>query len=264
MRRSNVFWAIILLTIGTLLLLNNFNIINVGWNIIWPVVLILIGLWVLVGRYLGGESALETESVTVPLGETAKAKLTFEHGAGRLDIKPGASPANLVEGTFRGGVERQINTSGGLTTATFQAAFVDWMNPGNWGPQGRDWEIRLSDQVPLEITFKGGASENRLNLEPLNVTDLKISTGASSTVVTMPAKAEYTKVDIDSGAASLDIIIPQGVAARIKIDSGVAGIDVDQSRFPRSGGEYASPDYAEAARKLDIKIDTGVGSVSIK
>jgi hypothetical protein len=264
MRKSNVFWAIILLTVGTLLLLNNFNVINVGWNIIWPVVLILIGLWVLVGRYLGGDAALETESVTVPLGETTKAKLTFEHGAGRVNIKPGASTANLVEGTFSGGVDHQANTSGGMTTATFQVAFTDWMNPSNWGPHGRDWEICLSDQVPLEITLNGGASENKLDLEPLNVTNLKIATGASSTVVTMPANAEHTSVDIDSGAASLDIIIPQGVAARIKIDSGVAGIDVDQSRFTRSRGAYVSPDYAEAAHKLDIKIDTGVGSVSIK
>jgi hypothetical protein len=41
-------------------------------------------------------------------------------------------------------------------------------------------------------------------------------------------------------------------------------ISVDQNRFPRTGNGYQSADYDTAANKVDILIETGVGSVKVK
>ena len=88
---------------------------------------------------------------------------------------------------------------------------------------------------------------------------------ASSTKVSLPANAGNTRVDIDSGASSLILHVPSGVAARIRVKSGIASINIDSNRFPRQeGGLYESADYASAANRADITIDTGVGSVEIK
>jgi hypothetical protein len=55
------------------------------------------------------------------------------------------------------------------------------------------------------------------------------------------------------------------VAARIRVKTGIASVNVDSNRFPRQdGGLYESADYATAANRADITIDTGVGSVEIK
>ena len=95
--------------------------------------------------------------------------------------------------------------------------------------------------------------------------ELDIDTGASSTEVTLPANAGNTLVDIDSGAASVKVSIPTGVAARIRVKSGIASVNVDSNRFPRQdGGLYQSADYPTAANRADITIDTGVGSVDVK
>ncbi len=135
-----------------------------------------------------------------------------------------------------------------------------------WYPgESLDWDIRLNGDVPLNLKIDSGASASTLDLTDLKVVDLDIDTGASSTEVTLPANAGNTRVDIDSGAASLNIRIPTGVAARIKVKSGIASINVDSARFPRiDGGLYQSADYANAANRADITIDTGVGSVEIK
>jgi hypothetical protein len=44
----------------------------------------------------------------------------------------------------------------------------------------------------------------------------------------------------------------------------MADIQVNKSRFPRVGGVYQSEDYATAENKVDIDIETGVGSISVR
>jgi hypothetical protein len=68
---------------------------------------------------------------------------------------------------------------------------------------------------------------------------------------------------VSSGAASVNIRIPQGVAARIRWRGGLSSINVDPSRFPRFGDTYQSPDYDSAANKVDLDVEMGVGSVTV-
>jgi hypothetical protein len=69
---------------------------------------------------------------------------------------------------------------------------------------------------------------------------------------------------VKSGAAAVSLRLPEGVAGRIYIQSGLAGISVDTSRFPQVSGGYETPGYGTAANKADIRIETGVGSIDIR
>jgi len=265
MYRGNVFWALVLILAGALLLLNNFDIIDVSWELIWPAFLILLGAWFLFGRLLPAGSD-ETHTLNVPLEGAVQARVKLEHGAGRLDLHGAAAPGELLTGSFGPGIVHTVRRDGDTVNLNLRAPsdFFFWMWPGNWGGQGMHWDFGLTDEIPLSLDFSGGASENVLNLSALKVTDLKVSTGASSTVLTLPANAGFTDVKVESGAASVEMDIPQGVAARITISSGLAGIDVNTARFPKSGGIYQSPDYDSAANKVAIQVETGVGSVKIR
>ena len=68
---------------------------------------------------------------------------------------------------------------------------------------------------------------------------------------------------VESGVASVKITIPQGVGASIKVESGLAGINIDSTRFTRDGDNYRSADYATAVNKIDLDVETGVGSVDV-
>ena len=104
-----------------------------------------------------------------------------------------------------------------------------------------------------------------LDLRDLNVKLLDVDSGAVSTTVVMPAAAGETRAVFDIGAASLDIEIPPGVAARVRIDSGLTSVQVDQSRFPRAGeGEYRSEDFGTATNRIDLEINAGVSSVRVR
>jgi hypothetical protein len=116
----------------------------------------------------------------------------------------------------------------------------------------------------MSLTFETGASDARLDFSELLVTDLRISTGASSTVVTLPAQASHTKVRIESGAASVKVRVPDGVAARVRIGGALTDRNIDRTRFPRAGGVYESPGFESADNRADIVIEMGVGSVSVR
>jgi hypothetical protein len=73
-----------------------------------------------------------------------------------------------------------------------------------------------------------------------------------------------TNFKVEAGAASLVIFVPEGVAARIEADAGLATVTVDQNRFPKQGGIYQSENFENAENKVDIRIETGMASIDIR
>jgi hypothetical protein len=71
-------------------------------------------------------------------------------------------------------------------------------------------------------------------------------------------------VSIEAGVASVKLTIPEGVSADIQARGGLASIQIDQKRFPRDGERYRSADYDTAGNKIDLMIETGVGSVEVR
>jgi hypothetical protein len=41
------------------------------------------------------------------------------------------------------------------------------------------------------------------------------------------------------------------------------GLGLDERRFPRSGDEWSSPDFATATHRVEINVSGGVGSVRV-
>ncbi|NOH10960.1 MAG: hypothetical protein HND51_04865 [Chloroflexi bacterium] len=263
MRSSRLFWAIILLGGGSLLLLNNLNIIDINFGILFAFFLILLGVFTM---FIRRDSSEGSESqVSVSREGVSSASLHFEHGAGQLLISGGADKDKVISGTAGGGVKAKTNYSQDHLRAKVSASGEDfflWALPWNWGG-ARTWNLHLTPDIPLDVHVEAGATENRLDLKDLQVRDLHIETGASSTDVTLPANAGMTHVKVESGAASVNIRVPDGVAARIETEAFAAGVDIDNQRFPKNGSVNTSPDYAEADNKVDIRISTGVGSVKI-
>ena len=264
MRRDYLFWGTVLILLGGLMFLNTADIRLLGginpMNLFWPSALILLGAWIMFGVFLRGNA--EEEQVSIDLQGAGQASLKLSHGAGRLVLGAGASPGQLLTGTFAGGVKQSAHLSGDKLEAHIEArpfSFPPFF--GGW--QGLEWNISLNRDIPLALRLETGASQSELDLRELKVTDLKVSTGASKTDVTLPANAGETTVKVELGAASLDMVVPDGVAARIRAEQGVAAIEIDTARFPYSNGIYESADYSSAQNKVDIMIQAGAGRVAV-
>jgi predicted membrane protein len=262
--RGSLFWGIVLIILAVLLFAN-----QQGWlagNIFtyfWPAIIILAGIWLLVGASGRGHYTSNGETISIPLESAQSARIKMDHGAGRLNVHSGAASAELLNGVFGSEVDYKSSVNGGQMQVKLRNSPQFW----GWfpGAGSLDWDIRLNPGIPLNLKIDSGASATTLDLSDLKVVELNIDTGASSTEVTLPANAGNTLVDIDSGASSVKLNLPTGVAARIRIKTGIASVNVDSNRFPPQGnGLYLSADYATAANRADITIDTGVGSVEVR
>jgi hypothetical protein len=259
-RRSNLFWGSILIVLAGLLLLRQMGLI-VGdiFGFFWPLLIIALGVWLIIGFFTRNR-VVAGEVVSVPLEGATSAYLKIDHAAGRLTLHSGANPEEIIHGTFGNGLSYKSRLEGDRLEVKLRTAYHFW---AWWPGESLNWDVSLNREIPLNLKIDSGASSSILNLSDLKVTNLDIDTGASSTELTLPANAGNTSVDIDTGASSLKVNIPEGVAARVRIKSGIASINVNP-RFPRlDGGLYQSNDYTTAINRVDMTIDAGVGAIEV-
>src|SRR3990170_3481178 len=236
------------------------------WRVFFPLLLILLGtltLWTVVNR----SGAPEQVELQVPLETARGARLRFRFGAGRLRIGAGAHADHLLELSARGGARTSAKMDGDQKAVEVWVPtefFGDVLAPWKWyGGEPPRWDGRLRGAVPLQLDFEIGACEAEVDLTDLLVREFRLATGASSTLVRMPAAAGETRARIAAGAASVKIVIPSGVAARVVTQTGLGEVKVDGRRFPRNGSIFESADYSSAKNKVDLSVEAGAASVEI-
>ncbi len=269
MRNGGIFWGIILVLLGGLFLLETLGILpaNVNvWGVFWPLLLIALGLSALIQALRPGYA--RAEALRLPLEGARAARVKIGYGAGELMIDDRAGLDELLNGSFGGGVESHTRRSMDETSVELRLPARNlqfFWPPVGPGPRGLNWTIGLNPEVVYRLELEVGASRNRMNLTNLKVSELRLQTGASATEIDFPARAGRTSAVIKAGAAGVEVRVPQGVGVRIHAAGGLAEVNVDTVRFPRTGGgDYRSADYETAANRLDLEIEAGLGSVSVR
>lgn len=261
--RNSLFWGLVLVILAGFLLLNQLGILSGDiWGYFWPTVIILLGLWLIIGVVFRKRGKLEEIALSIPLETAKRASITLEHGAGKLNISSGTSVSEILSGKFGS----EINNTTKLNGDQIQVKLHPYPQFLSWFPgDGLNWDVKINKNVPISLKIESGASSADINLSDLKVTDLDIDTGASNLEISLPSGAGNTHVEIDAGASSLLIHIPEKVAAKIALKTGVSSISINSNRFPLIGKyAYESPDYAAAENKIDMTINAGVGSITVE
>jgi hypothetical protein len=265
MRKNGVFWGSMIILLGLVLLLNSMGLLPGNfWSLFWPMVMIMLGLWYLI-RPVIQRGAMESQTLTLPLDAASSAEVKIRHGVGKLTVGAAAGSSNLLEGTFEGGMNHEIQRDEAHIILKLKADAPDFFFglPPAPGFRGICWDLFLNPIIPLTLDIKSGASETKLNLEGLKVTVLDLETGASSNEITLPAAAGVTMVRIKSGAASIHLRLPPGVAGRIRHQGGLSSIKIDPQRFPFNGQVYETPGFINSPNRSEIMIESGVGSIEV-
>jgi hypothetical protein len=187
-------------------------------------------------------------------------------GVGRLNLDSLGDTASFAEVRAEGEEwtlpRADFRTEGGvayLDVRSVERAGPHW----NFGWHETSWNISLAPRMALEVDIDTGVSQSHLDLNQLDVEELTLDSGVGAVGVTLPGRTRDGRVRISGGVGALHVVIPQGVAARIRVDGGLGRVSVDTGRFPRSGNVYRSSDYDTAAYRLDITISGGVGEVTV-
>ena len=261
MRRSEIFWGSLLVLLGVLFFLSTAGILKgdvFSW--FWPFAIIAVGLWILGGRFVTNVDFNKARQFSIPLQGAKEGRLSIDHGAGQIELSAGANAGDFLTGLAGVGMDHSSHLDGDKLEVKIDAgpSFMPFI-----GPEGGVWQFRLNPDLPISLDIDAGASRLNLDLRDLQVKYLSFDGGASRITLTLPARVKNMVVDIEAGAAGIDLNVPQGVGLRLRLKS-VGSANIDQTRFtPREGNIYQSLDYDTVKYRAEVTIEGGATSVKV-
>lgn len=198
----------------------------------------------------------------VELGSARAATVRIDMPVGELTVKGGAD--GLAQGTFR------INA-------------VNWEPRMNYGVNGDEgllvvdkpnaeiplggelvnqWDLLLSNTVPIKLEINAAAVEAELDLRGLNLIDLVIEADAGDTIVDLSSALDHDlRVTINGGMGEISVKLPTEMGVQVSADTGIGGLT--SGGLMRDGDKYVNDAFGEAAHTLYLDISAGVGAIEL-
>ena len=236
-----------------------------------------------------------THNLSEPLNGTKTTTVDIDTDSGNLTMdRLTGGEQLLASGTLQyfekqGPPTRTLSSSNGQATLTLRGGGTErsWFRlPWAACTGAYEWQIHLNPNVQSDITAHSGGGNIKFNLASMAVTRLSADTGGGNMDVVLPdntanlsvtAKTGAGNVSVElgsgttgnntvnatSGAGNVVVCVPSGIAAKIHATSGLGKVIVDSAFSQTDKNTYQSPDYDDAANKVEITVHSGAGNVSV-
>jgi hypothetical protein len=183
-------------------------------------------------------------------------------GAGEVKVEGGAT--DLLNADFTYNVPRwkpevtyEVNGDTGRLTIEQPSA------GGHGGHTRYEWDLRLSDQVPLQMKVDEGAGRANLNLVGLRLSRLEMNLGAGESTVNFDGhwKNDLT-ASIHGGVGKAPLQLPRDGGVRVVAHGGLGALTA--SGFSKQGDAYVNEAYGKSNVSLRIEVEGGVGEINLE
>ncbi len=217
-----------------------------GWSYLWPLTLIGLGVLLVISRTSasGGH-----QSVSLPREIASQAELDIGFGGGRLRLEGGSAQLVDVSST-NDDVRAEISRNGSTARARLRQSRY---GIGHWwgGPEG---QVRAAADLPTDLRLNGGAGDFDLDLSGMAIVRAAVSIGAANVRLVLPRPRGQVELRVSTGAASVTVVVPDGVQARVMNSGGLISID----------GQTETPGYASAIDRVLVRITGGASSINVR
>jgi hypothetical protein len=288
-RRNEIAGPVFMIGLGLIFLLSSLRLIGWGaWDILWrlwPVLLVSVGLEIIVGRrslwisilivlvilaglggviwfYGSGPVAGESMSgnqVNQILGDIGQADVTISPAAGDLNVEALKDSKSLVRGEVSTGRNQEVYTDYEISGSTGYFKVDSWSMVNFPGSGVWDWDLALTDKVPLNLELTMGAGDMNADLAGIILTDLNLSQGVGQLTVLLTDKGDY-RAEINQAIGSIEVGIPKGTGVRIEVSKAISSLSMP-SGLEKRGGYYYSPNYDQADQQIELDISQAIGSI---
>ena len=187
-------------------------------------------------------------------------------GGGRLIVRGGADTDKLLEGQFDYRGERPDHYSN-LRGSTMEIGLDVNSSRKHFSFNSRDrerWIVKLNEDTPTIIDLNAGAAQVRLDLEDVTCQRLDLGTGAADIDVTFGSKSPVIDCAIDCGAASIDMVIPQGAGLKIDKSTPLSSLSTGDIDLIKNDDGMISPDFESRSVRINLTVDAGLSSLRIR
>jgi hypothetical protein len=213
-----------------------------------------------------------TDHFSESLNGATAAKVDINAGDGNLTIDrlPGGESV-LASGTLQyigdqNLPTRKLVSSSGHATLTLKGSSSkqSWLRlPWSACNGATEWQIHLNPTVSSDITAHSNGGNIKLSLAGMALTRVSADTGGGNIDLVLPDNMVHLSVTAKTGAGNVVVHIPGGVAARIHATTGLGKAIVDLRFTKIDKNTYQSPDFDQAANKVEITANSGAGNVSV-
>jgi len=310
MKTKHLFWGFLFITIGLLVLLNNFGSINLDWITIWkfwPAVFILLGIsflirqevlkgfivsltaillafaifatfkagWELAGDhfFIDVDDGIEiSESDSDEIETTTfeeefnpgiqKAILNFDAGAGSFILKN--TTAKLISLTARGIKDNyRLNRNDNKEVSTLDFEMERTRFSFRKGKIRNKVEFNLNPEPVWNMNLDLGAASIDFDFSKFKVEKIDMNMGAASLKTKLGDLSDQLKFNLDAGASSIEIWVPETSGCEIKTDVALSSKDFEG--FNKISSDlYRTENFGTSGKKIYLEIDSGVSSIKVK
>lgn len=226
---------------------------------------------------IGEDAEVKTDHFAEALDDAAKARIVLEPTVGQATITALADSDNLIEAdvTYIGEMKFEVKSDGERKVATLrQQTQQDVMKPikdalGSFARRDElRWDMRLTPNIPLDVTINSGVTANDFDLRGLQLTELRYNGGTGKTDLNLPTMGKEYPVTLNSGTGELNVTIADGAAIDLKANNGTGKTTVAFGRGATAdahiaGGIGQCTVIVPADAAVRIKAATGLGKINV-
>jgi hypothetical protein len=123
-------------------------------------------------------------------------------------------------------------------------------------------DLKLNSTPLWDLNFNLGAASIDFDLTPYKTYNIAIKMGAASLKLKLGDRSEESRLNIDAGASSIDIDVPQDAGCEVKTESSLSAKYINGFKNIEDN-LYRTDNFDSAKKKIYITIKSGVSSITI-
>jgi len=302
MKYSKIFWGVILIAIGVLFALRNFDIFSFSWHSIfrlWPLILVFWGIAILPVKSVikliltviaifiaviilvrhpgpcfqwfdwrcGDKYILRQDD-----NQWEEQHLTETYDSSvftaRLNLEAAAGKfyiKNTSSELFEFNSEGDTGPFKITTSQVNNTKIINVKHERYYIRRGKVSSkawLALNPEPVWKLNIDVGAASLEMDLSPFKIEKVEIDGGASSIELKLGDKIRRTKVSIDAGASAIKIKIPYECACEVNTSTILSARELDGFNKIKKGF-YQTPNFSDTANQIFIEVDAAVSSLKV-
>jgi hypothetical protein len=210
-------------------------------------------------------SKAETLSRQVELARAESVHVEIGIGVGELRLSGGSD--RLLDADFRYNipdwkpeVSYEVENGLGRLEVSQPSTVVGVAWPSN---VRYNWDLRLSDKVPMDLDINFGVGKSQLDLRGLNLRRLKVEAGVGEGTIDLsgPRQSDLS-ARIEAGVGRLVVLLPTDVGVEAEVRGGIG--KVHARGLVQDDDRYHNSVWGSSARSIRLEIEGGIGEVELR
>ena len=198
------------------------------------------------------------ESAAIDRDTSQLVRIHLAMGAG--DLKVGSGTSKLMQAYFT------FNVPDWKPVVDYSAGTLRITQPdthhAHFGNQKYEWDIRLAQDVPMEVSLEFGAGQAQLDLGSLALRDVSVQMGVGKLDLDLRGNPKHDyNVHIQGGIGQATVRLPADAGVYATAVGGIGEIKARGLR--KESSHWVNDRYDTAAVKVHVNVEGGIGQITL-